>query len=135
MKITTIGKSTALGCALLVATALLAGCQNHKRITTKPTANVQTVDPRAELEAQRLQQCQRDLDALSTLKTENYAQSKQAFDRLMSGAAQYANVRTRVNMETQDTVDALYRYRVNLLCAQINQAVLAGLAERGEAPR
>jgi hypothetical protein len=87
------------------------------------------------MEAQRLQQCQRDLEALSSLKTESYTQSKQAFDRLMSGAAQYANLRTRVNTETQDTVDALYRYRVNLLCAQINQAVLSSLAERGEALR
>lgn len=135
MKICTINKSTVLGCTLLAAIVLLNGCQNQKKNTTKPTTNVQTVDPRVEMEAQRLQQCQRDLEALSSLKTENYTQSKQAFDRLMSGAAQYANLRTRVNMETQDTVDALYRYRVNLLCAQINQAVLSSLAERGEALR
>ncbi|WP_455872232.1 hypothetical protein [Serratia proteamaculans] len=135
MKISAINKSTVLGCAVLAAIVLLSGCQNPKRNTTKPTTKVQTVDPRAEMEAQRLQQCQRDLEALSSLKTESYMQSKQAFDRLMSGAAQYANLRTRVNTETQDTVDALYRYRVNLLCAQINQAVLSSLAERGEALR
>lgn len=135
MKITATNKSAALGFVILAATALLAGCQNQKKITAKPAASVQTVDPRAEMEAQRLQQCQRDLEALSSLKTESYAQSKQAFDRLMSGAAQYANLRTRVNLETQDTVDALYRYRVNFLCAQINQAVLSNLAERGEALR
>ncbi|CAI2537724.1 Uncharacterised protein [Serratia proteamaculans] len=135
MKISALNKSTVLGCAALAVIVLLNGCQNQKKNTTKPAAKVQAVDPRAEMEAQRLQQCQRDLEALSSLKTESYTQSKQAFDRLMSGAAQYANLRTRVNTETQDTVDALYRYRVNLLCAQINQAVLSSLAERGEALR
>jgi len=30
-------------------------------------------------------------------------------------------------------VDALYRYRANLLCAQIAQTLLDGLTRRGEA--
>ena len=64
--------------------------------------------------------------------TKQYQRYKQAFDSLMSGASQYANLRARVNGDTQETVDALYRYKVNYLCAGVNQAVLTGLADRGE---
>ncbi|MEG9795518.1 hypothetical protein V6X42_23885 [Serratia marcescens] len=80
---------------------------------------------------QRLRQCQQQLRALGTLQDASYPATQRAFDHLMRGAAQYAGLRTRVNESTQDTVDALYRYRVNLLCAQINHAVLNRLAEQG----
>lgn len=112
---------------------LLTGCQKSPNPVKKQTAEPQVQSPtQAELEAARLQQCQKELEALRTVQPKQFTGYKQEFDRLMNGAAQYSGLRTRVNAETQDTVDALYRYRVNKLCAQINQAVLLGLAERGE---
>lgn len=54
-------------------------------------------------------------------------------DALMSGASQYAGIRTQVNERMQDTLDALYRYQVSYQCAEINQALLAELAKRGGA--
>ncbi|WP_249921455.1 hypothetical protein [Serratia plymuthica] len=52
----------------------------------------------------------------------------------MSGAAQYGGLRSQVNAQTQETVDALYRYKVNRLFADITQATLTSLATRGETP-
>lgn len=49
---------------------------------------------------------------------------QQEFGRLMRGAAQYASVCTQANSSTQETVDALYRYKVKRLCADISQALL-----------
>lgn len=79
-----------------------------------------------------MQQCQRELDAMRGMDNEKYQKFKREFDALMGGAAQYAGVRQRVNTGTQETVDALYRYRTSRLCADIGSAMMTGLAERGE---
>lgn len=82
--------------------------------------------------ALRLAQCQRELEVLKSLNPEQHTALRQTFNQLMSGAAQYSGLRTQVNAQTQETVDALYRYKVNRLCANIAQATLADLAKRGE---
>ncbi|HGM5420069.1 hypothetical protein [Serratia liquefaciens] len=87
---------------------------------------------RQQREMELLQQCQDLLGVLHNINVKDFQQYKQAFDSLMSGASQYAGVRTKVNGNTQETVDALYRYKANYLCAGVNQAVLTSLAERGE---
>ncbi|WP_148875694.1 hypothetical protein [Serratia marcescens] len=115
-----------------------AACQNPK--SGKPAVNTQNQAVQApseealrkQREAEQLRQCQEQLVALRTIDEKRYQRYKQAFDSLMSGASQYANLRARVNGDTQETVDALYRYKVNYLCAGVNQAVLTGLADRGE---
>lgn len=86
-----------------------------------------------ETESEKLQQCQSQLDALKVMSPAQYAKMRNSFDYLMNGAAQYANIRQKINSDTQDTVDSLYRYRANLLCAQIAQTLLDGLTRRGEA--
>ncbi|SPZ62970.1 Uncharacterised protein [Serratia quinivorans] len=117
----------------LVTILLLAGCQTGQNTENEPLSEQQSqAQSKAELEAARLLQCQKELEVLRTVQTKQFTDYKQDFDRLMHGAAQYSRLRTGVNTGTQDTVDALYRYRVNKLCAQIDQAVLLGLAERGE---
>jgi len=80
----------------------------------------------------KLQQCQSQLDVLEVVTPAQYARIRASFDSLMKGAAQYAGVRQKINSDTQDTVDALYRYRANLLCAQIAQKLLEGLTHRDE---
>lgn len=84
-------------------------------------------------ENEKLQQCQSQLEALKVMAPVKYSQMHKSFDYLMNGAAQYSNIRQKINADTQDTVDALYRYRANLLCAEISQALLDGLTRRGEA--
>lgn len=127
-------RTALLPLSLLLLTTLLSGCKAPVRPQVtglRPTATP-TEQPLGR-GVQHLQQCQQQLKILSTLQDVSYPPTQREFDRLMRGAAQYAGLRTRVNESTQDTVDALYRYRVNLLCAQINQAVLNRLAEKGGA--
>lgn len=113
---------------------LLSGCESISRpdIAAKKNEIKKAEPTMAEREAERITLCQKELEALREVNPEKFNTYKAEFDRLMSGAAQYAGLRTRVNSETQDTVDALYRYKVNRLCADIGQATLTGLAERGE---
>ncbi|HHQ6723810.1 TPA: hypothetical protein ACSTNG_003624 [Serratia fonticola] len=126
-------KQLAFPVSVIVVTLFLAGCQKTPNTVQETTAGSLEQGPtQAELEAARLQQCQKQLEALQALQPQQFKQYQQAFGRLMNGAAQYSGLRTQVTSVTQDTVDALYRYSVNKLCAQIDQAVLLGLTERGE---
>lgn len=83
-------------------------------------------------EAARLESCEKELDILKGVSPQRYTLYKRKFDGLMGGAAQYSGLRNQVNPDIQETVDALYRYKVNHLCAEVGQVVLTGLIERGE---
>lgn len=138
--------------AILLCSLLLAGCQllpHSAKETTKAPPGVAVApapvpvpelaaakpqhNPKYDGDQARLQQCQGQLDALKTMDPVQYKRMRSAFDYLMNGAAQYADVRNKTNADTQDTVDSLYRYRSNLLCAQIAQRLLDSLTNRGEA--
>lgn len=122
--------------AALLLTLTLTGCQTAKRpvptSSKPPSAEEIAEQDKRQREAERMQQCQRELDAMRGMDNEKYQKFKREFDTLMGGAAQYAGVRQRVNTSTQETVDALYRYRTSRLCADISSAMMTGLAERGE---
>ena len=106
---------------------LLSGCGSH------PSDDEESApDYVQETESARLKQCQKELEALNTIASVEYTKYRKEFDRLMNGAAQYAGLRTMVGSGTRNTVDALYHYKVNLLCADVSQAMLKGLTERGE---
>ena len=83
-------------------------------------------------ETERLNNCQKELNILKGVSAEKYRIYKRTFDGLMGGAAQYAGLRKEVNANIQETVDALYRYKVNRLCAEVSQVALEALVERGE---
>ncbi|EPP8560697.1 hypothetical protein RG489_003786 [Serratia marcescens] len=119
--------------AALMGILLVSGCQSTKTPQIKAASASTLQDEKIKRETQDLKQCQQNLNALGTLKTADYPTKKQVFDNLMSGASQYAGVRTLVNERTQETVDALYRYQVSYQCAEINQALLTELAKRGGA--
>ena len=133
---------------ILLCSLLLAGCQLlplSENQTTEATPDVTLApapvltnaepehSPKYDGDQARLQQCQGQLDALKTMDPAEYKRMRSTFDYLMNGAAQYADVRNKTNADTQDTVDSLYRYRSNLLCAQIAQRLLDSLTNRGEA--
>ncbi|MBH2766590.1 hypothetical protein I5Q31_05640 [Serratia marcescens] len=82
-----------------------------------------------------LARCQNDLNSLKQVNNKAWVARKQQFDRLVSGASVYTNVRAEVNGKTRDTLDALYRYKTNQLCAQIERDVMVNLIARGESIR
>ncbi|WP_273830920.1 hypothetical protein [Serratia bockelmannii] len=90
---------------------------------------------RQSLNINRLHHCQAQLAVLRTLKSPQYLRFKQGFDGLMQGASLYAGLRGNVNDDTQNTIDALYLYKVNYLCARITQSVMNGLVVQGDAAK
>ncbi|MBU5412419.1 hypothetical protein [Serratia ureilytica] len=119
---------------LLGGMLLLSGCEAPKRpvVATKATIEPTQEQSLAAREAEQLALCQKELEALKPVAAKQHQTFQQEFSRLMNGAAQYASVRTQANSGTQETVDALYRYKVKRLCADISQALLTSLADMGE---
>lgn len=117
---------------LLGCTLLLGGCKALKHPPAESATESAQAQSLATREAEQLAQCQKELEALQPLDARQYKVYQQEFSRLMNGAAYYAGVRTQANSGTQETVDALYRYKARRLCANISQALLTGLADMGE---
>lgn len=118
---------------LLLASVLLFGCQQK----TQPADIADATIKQAEIQKQensRLENCHSELESLKTINSEKYMQSKKQFDQLMQGTAQYAGIRSNVKSSTQETVDALYRYRVNLLCTEISNTLLNSLVTSERTP-
>lgn len=53
---------------------------------------------------------------------------KSRFERVMSGASGYTNVRSSVNPETRNAIDALYKFQAVKLCSEIRAEMLNSLA-------
>ncbi|WP_337261679.1 MULTISPECIES: hypothetical protein [unclassified Serratia (in: enterobacteria)] len=142
-------KSLCFG-VLLCSGLLLAGCQNNQAKKTMPqnqpqskplTTNVQapprqiSVSPPPappEAKTNKISLCQSELVSLKQVSPRTYAVKKAQFDRLVSNASVYSAVRGDVNAATKDTLDALYKFKTNQLCADIEHDVLQALIQRGE---
>ncbi|EJK1075819.1 hypothetical protein NKN81_004424 [Salmonella enterica] len=134
-------------CSLAVAVLLLAGCSAvpksggittrtvspaapaaGNRVSIKPAVAAQEVAPvSAGTEA-----CDRELKALKKLDARRYALRRAQFNRLMSGAAVYAGIRTDVAGGTRQAVDAMYLFRTGKLCTDISRDVMDALARQGD---
>lgn len=77
-------------------------------------------------------QCEKELNTLRAINPEQNKRLSEKFSLLMKSAAQYSGLRAQVNPGTQKTVDAMYLYKVNRLCADISQVTLTSLADAGD---
>ncbi|AJW28987.1 hypothetical protein Z042_25760 [Chania multitudinisentens RB-25] len=85
-----------------------------------------------EVKENRLGLCQSELASLKMVNPKAYAARKAYFDNLVRNASVYSAVRGDVNSSTKDTLDALYKYKTNQVCAEIERDVLNGLIRKGE---
>lgn len=131
---------------MLATTLLLSACEsistsgddeetvNVSQQDKDESQSAQAPEPAGEPERVSLQMtlCQKELEALQKVSPRQHQAYQREFSRLMHSTVQYAGVRTQVNSNTQETVDALYHYKAKRLCANISQVLLNGLAEIAE---
>lgn len=135
----------------LVMVLILAGCarQGEKKMPPQPpvrpaekvevpvkevrSAGIPSPSGAADISTDPgLSVCDRELRALKRVDARRYAQRRAQFDRLMSGASLYADIRTDVTGGTREAVDAMYRFRTVKLCAEISKDVLEVLTRQNE---
>lgn len=138
-------KNLCLG-VVLCSGLLLAGCQKTAQTSSQDsqTSTVQappqqiSVSPpppaptAEENKTSKIGLCQSELASLKQVNPKAYAVKQANFNRLVNNASVYSAVRGDVNSTTKDTLDALYKYKTNQLCAEIEREVLQGLIQRGE---
>lgn len=115
------------GCGVIPVPAKKSGGVEANNI--KPVEAVAS-DKLSDIE--RMERCQRELEALKKIDIKVYNQRKAEFDRVMQGADIYSGVRSDVRESTQNAVDAYYRYRVDKMCADISKNVLDSLSDKKE---
>lgn len=126
-----------LACLIVSNALLMAGCASEGPMTSLVTpaaepAPVVAETPPPPPEPTPMSRCQRELASLQTISPQTYAVRKANFDSLLVNASLYSGVRGDVNALTKDTVDALYKYKTDRLCAEIGQDLLNGLIRNME---
>lgn len=76
--------------------------------------------------------CQKTLDSLQVVNPSAWKRHKAEFDTLIRSASQYGAVRDGVSDKTKDTVDAMYQFRTNKICSDIENEVMDALISHGE---
>lgn len=121
----------------------MTGCQGTGKIPAKanglsqnsapptPPSSISVESAVAE-KSNKVALCQSELASLKKVSPSVYLERKAYFDSLLNSVSVYASVRGDVNSQTKDTLDALYKYKTNQVCAEIEQDVLRGLIRRGE---
>ncbi len=141
-------KTQHFACAgvLLIGGVMLSGCQSHSQRDTQPHSLVTPVElppaPPVKTEAPKVvtvtdyksgaNLCQKELASLKLISPKNYTVKKAAYDRLIFNSSQYNGLRGDINLTTQDTMDALYKYKMNILCSTIENDVMQALVRKGE---
>lgn len=133
-------------CSVIMLVMLATGCQSesvravvNKEMRANPnsaTLEQGTAFPESQAamkEMSRLELCRKELEAMQNLNMTSPQEDYQGnFDTLMQEISRYSSLRNSAGDDTRETVDALYRYRVNRLCANVHLALLNGLSDRGE---
>lgn len=124
------------GMVIIIAALLSGGC-THKNDVPKPGHEINKTAHFTDnqRQAEMLSRCSKELAALKKLNPGFYRRSNDAFTKLMFAASQYADIRNEVSEGTQGTVDSLYEYRTSKMCADISQALMTALTERGDPPK
>ncbi|WP_455815142.1 hypothetical protein [Pseudomonas graminis] len=113
----------------------LSGCQaTSQKMRAASAQSVQSAHTAKYIKQNdNLKKCQAQLQALKVVNPPEFNRMQSSFDNLMNSAAQYSGLRKSVDENTQDTVDSLYHYRANQLCARVAQALMDSLTSKGEA--
>lgn len=132
MEIRNISLTTVINIFAVLFVFSLSGCQVPSQKVR--TASAQSANTEKYVkDNDNLKKCQLHLQALKVVNPAEHNRLQSSFDYLMNSAAQYTGLRKSVNEDTQSTVDSLYHYRANQLCARIAQTLMDSLTTKGEA--
>ncbi len=89
-------------------------------------------NPNEKSDEQRIALCQQRVNSLKNINPQSYQKRIDYFNGLLSNASGYAGIRSNVDESTRKAIDALYKYKTEKFCADVEHELMSDLSNRVE---
>ncbi|WP_413504964.1 hypothetical protein [Serratia grimesii] len=117
---------------LIMSFLLLSGCAGKKSVGTVAVKNVSQNNPKEKTDEQRIALCQQRVNSLKNINPQSYQKRIAYFNGLLTNASGYAGIRSNVDESTRKAIDALYKYKTEKFCADVEHELMSDLSSRVE---
>ncbi|TFZ48450.1 hypothetical protein E5C26_23485 [Serratia proteamaculans] len=125
-------RSTAVMVALIMTSLLLSGCAGKNSTGAVAVKKVSQNNPKENTDEQRITLCQQRVNSLKNINPQSYQKRMAYFNGLLSNASGYAGIRSNVDESTRKAIDALYKYKTEKFCADVEYELMSSLSSRVE---
>ncbi|WP_061799594.1 hypothetical protein [Serratia ficaria] len=117
---------------LIMSVATLSGCAGKNSAGAISVKKVSQSNPNEKSDEQRIALCQQRVNSLKNINPQSYQKRIDYFNGLLSNASGYAGIRSNVDESTRKAIDALYKYKTEKFCADVEHELMSDLSNRVE---
>ncbi|RJF53831.1 hypothetical protein D4100_20725 [Serratia inhibens] len=117
---------------LIMAGLMLSGCAGKNGAGVVAVKKVSQNNPNEKTDEQRIVLCQQRVNSLKNINPQSYQKRIAYFNGLLSNASGYAGIRSHVDGSTRKAIDALYKYKTEKFCADVEHELMSDLSSRVE---
>ncbi len=125
-------RSATVMAALIMTCLLLSGCVGKNSTGNVAVKKVSQNNPKENTDEQRIALCQQRVNSLKNINPQSYQKRMAYFNGLLSNASGYAGIRSNVDESTRKAIDALYKYKTEKFCADVEHELMSSLSSRVE---
>ncbi|CAI0899527.1 Uncharacterised protein [Serratia quinivorans] len=125
-------RSATVMAALIMTCLLLSGCVGRNSTGNVAVKKVSQNNPKENTDEQRIALCQQRVNSLKNINPQSYQKRIAYFNGLLSNASGYAGIRSNVDESTRKAIDALYKYKTEKFCADVEHELMSNLSSRVE---
>jgi len=117
---------------VVLLSLVLTGCQapgTKAPLKSATKSAPVAVDTR---EMERIELCQKRLGSLGKVDLAAYEKQQEYFNTLLANASSYAQVRDQLDTRTRKMVDALYEYKTESFCSDLEYELMKELRSKVE---
>ncbi|AKL41799.1 hypothetical protein IM817_24715 [Serratia marcescens] len=116
----------------LLSFMVLSGCADGSKTKLNSVKKLSQNNPNDKSDEQRIALCQQRVNSLKNINPQSYQKRIAYFNGLLSNASGYAGVRGNVDESTRKAIDALYQYKTEKFCADVEHELMSDLSSRVE---
>lgn len=125
-------RATIVTAALIMSCLLLSGCVGKNSTGNVAVKKVSQNNPKENTDEQRIALCQQRINSLKNINPPSYQKRMAYFNGLLANASGYAGIRNNVDESTRKAIDALYKYKTEKFCADVEHELMSDLSSRVE---
>ncbi|MCP1107541.1 hypothetical protein M6G53_19410 [Serratia nevei] len=126
------GRRTVALAIFLLSFLALTGCVSGGKKNLNSVQKLSQNNPNDKSDEQRIALCQQRVNSLKNINPQSYQKRIAYFNGLLANASGYAGVRGNVDESTRKAIDALYQYKTEKFCADVEHELMSDLSSRVE---